>query len=95
MNDAVKNNRSDFFGADDEAWDHETGKPGIQLFANAIQVWAVCNLKPGRAPSVANAAEAFAVDPRMIVEAVNANYWMFLAGPDNDFTKISIEHEGE
>lgn len=86
---------SEFFGRDDDAWDHDTGKPGIQLFANAVQVWAISNANAGRPSNVAAAAAAFAVEPMMIVKAVDAHYWMFLSGPDDDFTKMLIEHEGE
>lgn len=86
---------SKFFGHDDDAWDHDTGKPGIQLFGNAVQVWSILNANAGRPSTVAAAAEAFAIAPQMVLEAVAAHYWMYLEGPDDDFTKMTIEHEGE
>lgn len=86
---------SDFLGHDVDGWDHDTGKPGIQTFGNAIQVWAILNSEAGRPSTVAAAAEAFSVAPRMVLEAVAAHYWMYLEGPDDDYTKMRIEHEGE
>lgn len=77
---------------DREMWDSETGKPGIILFANAVQVWAV--LQEGDV-SVSRAATAFNVLPAMIVAAVKSHAWMFLTGPRDDFDKLLIEHEGE
>ncbi|MXN51856.1 hypothetical protein GR158_12060 [Shinella sp. AETb1-6] len=87
--------QSEYFGHDDDAWDQNTGKPGIQLFANAVQVWAFSNANAGQPSNVAAAASAFAVEPLMIKLAVEAHYWMYLSGPDDDFTKLQIEHEGE
>lgn len=86
---------SDFFGHDVAGWDHDTGKPGIQTFGNAVQVWAVLNAEANRPSTIAAAAEAFAVSPQMVFEAVDAHYWMFIEGPHDDFTKMRIEHEGE
>lgn len=86
---------SKFFGHDDAAWDHDTEKPGIQLFGNAVQVWSILNAEAGRSLTVAAAAEAFAVAPQMVLEAVAAHYWMYLEGADDDFAKMRIEHEGE
>jgi hypothetical protein len=87
---------SDFFGRDDDTWNHEDdGKIGVSLFGNAIQVWATFNTKAGLVATVGGAALAFSVEPQMVIEAVNAHYWMFITGPDDDFTKMHIEHEGE
>ena len=77
------------------AWASIDGKIGVSLFGNAIQVWAMLNANAGKHSSVADAAAAFSVEPLMIIEAVNAHYWMFITGPDDDFTKMQIEHEGE
>ncbi len=85
-----------YFGNDEHSWNHEDdGKVGISLFGNAVQVWAIFNANAGKSTSIADAAEAFSVDPLMIIEAVNAHYWMFTSGPHDDFTKMKIEHEGE
>lgn len=73
-------------------WDTETGAPGIALFNNAIQVWAVAQQRP---VSVADAARAFNVSPERIVEAVEEHYWMFLEGIPGDYEYLMIEHEGE
>lgn len=86
---------SEFFGHDADGWDHDTGRPGIHTFGNAVQVWAICNAGAGHPATVAAAATAFAVEPRMIAEAVTAHYWMYLSGSHGDFTKMQIEHEGE
>lgn len=80
---------SEYFNEEDEdIWDTETGKPGINLFASAVQVWAC---QQNELQTVEKAAEVFNVDPEMIREAVEHHYWMFLGGPDGNI----IEHEGE
>ena len=87
---------SNFFGRDDDTWNHEDdGKIGVSLFGNAVQVWAIMNANSGRPTTVATAADAFFVSPLMIIEAIEAHAWMFITGPDDDFTKMQIEHEGE
>jgi hypothetical protein len=87
---------SEYFGQDDDSWNHEDdGKVGVSLFGNAVQVWAIFNANAGNPTSVADAAVAFAVHPVMIIEAINDHAWMFITGPDDDFTKMQIEHEGE
>lgn len=83
------------FAAEDceDGWDQETGKPGVGLFGNAVQVWSITqNHTP---VTVAEAAAAFNVAPSMIVAAVKAHPWMFLEGQEGDFSKMTIEHEGE
>lgn len=84
---------SDLFAAadQDDRWDQETGKPGIALFGNAVQVWSILN---GR-KSVAEAAAAFNCPPQMVAAAVKQHYWMLLVGCGDDFTKVFIEHDGE
>lgn len=87
---------SKYFGHEEDSWNHEDdGKIGVSLFGNAVQVWAMLNANASKPTSVTDAAAAFSVDPLMIIEAVNAHYWMFITGPDDDFTKMQIEHEGE
>lgn len=86
---------SDYFGRDPTRFDIEDdgdGKPGIVQFGNALQVWSVMQERP---TSVAEAAVAFNCEPLMIIEAVNDHNWMLLTGPDDDFTKLMIEHDGE
>lgn len=87
--------KSEFFAQHGEGWDHDTGRVGINTFATALQVWAIRNREAGKPSTVAVAAEAFCCDPRMIIEAVDWFYWMFLAGPTDDYSKLQIEHEGE
>lgn len=70
----------------------ETGQPGIFLFANALQVWAI---RQDHLVSVAEAAVAFRCPPLAIMEAVDRHAWMFLSGPDDDYSRLLIEHEGE
>ncbi|NTG86187.1 hypothetical protein G6L15_08515 [Agrobacterium rhizogenes] len=87
---------SGFFGANEEEWNHEDdGKVGIMLFGNAVQVWAIFNTEASKPTDVASAATAFAVEPLMIIEAINDHPWMYIEGPDDDFSKMLIEHEGE
>mgnify|MGYP000893522139 CR=1 FL=1 len=81
-----------FAGSDDEGWDTETGKPGVVLFANALQVWSA--LQTGDV-TVRSAATAFNVAPAMVVAAVKSHAWMFLTGPRDDYDRLKIEHEGE
>lgn len=82
------------FASDDHAgWDQETGEPTIMHFANAVQVWAICQDKP---QSVADAAKAFNVEPALVIQAIeDGNAWMFLTGPRDDYGKLIIEHDGE
>lgn len=87
---------SKYFGQDEESWNHDDdGKIGVALFGNAVQVWSIMNSNAGKLATVSEAAASFSVDPLMVIEAVNAHYWMFISGPDDDFTKMQIEHEGE
>ena len=93
---------SGYFAEDAFGWDQETGKPGIITFGTALQVWALFNhnekyARKAKDPviTVAEAALAFCCPPQMIVEAVNDHCWMFLEGPQDDFTKLTIEHDGE
>lgn len=91
-------NESYFAGDEDSSgWCHDTGKPGINLFGNAIQVWAIMQAEGGstKQPTIRNAALAFNSPDAMIREAVEAHYWMLVTGPDDDPTKQFIEHEGE
>lgn len=74
-------------------WDHETGAPSPDHLANAIQVWSVLQ---GRKTSVAEAARAFNVAPRHVIEVIDREYgWMSLIGPRDDLKNLIIEHEGE
>ena len=66
-------------------WNHDTGNPGVMLFANAVQVWAIAQDRPVTAKE---AAASFNVDPDLVREAVEEHPWMFL-------TNDVIEHEGE
>lgn len=83
---------SAYFASEGDGWDQNTGRPGKDLFGNAVQVWSILQERP---TSVAEAATAFNCDPMMIVEAVRDHYWMMLSGPTDDFAKCIIEHEGE
>jgi hypothetical protein len=82
------------FGSDPDSWNIEdSGNVGIQLFGNAVQVWTVMQNRSG--VTVAEAAAAFNCTPRMVRAAVDEHAWMDACGPDDDFTKQTIEHEGE
>lgn len=84
------------WASDPAGWDQDTQRPGISLFGNAVQTWAV--MQDRSKVTVAEAALAFNVAPRRIIEAVEQHYWMFIDGPvdyGTDFSKLTIEHEGE
>lgn len=83
----------DTWAEDTMGWDRDTGNPGIMLFANAVQVWAVMQDK--RPITVGDAAAAFNAETRRVAEAVREHPWMFLEGPDDDPARQTIEHEGE
>lgn len=83
------------FGKDDDGWDvGDTGQVGISLFGNAIQVWSAFQQRNDDV-TIAEAAVAFRCTPQMVRAAVDAHPWMFVAGPDDDFSKQTIEHDGE
>ena len=84
---------TEFAKSEDDEWDQETGAPSIGLFGRALQCWSVCQAR--ERVTVAEAAAAFNVEPRLIIEAAEDHYWMFLTGPRDDYTKLIIEHEGE
>lgn len=68
------------------AWNAD-GEPGISLFSNAIQVWAIAQDRGGL--TINEAALAFNVRPDLIRQAVEDHPWMFVGSGD------VIEHEGE
>ncbi len=69
-----------------ERWNIATGEPGVGLFANAVQVWA---LAQERRATVEEAALTFNTTPQVIRQAVEHHYWMYLAADG------VIGHEGE
>lgn len=71
----------------------ENGEVGISPFQleGAIQTWSALQ---GRATSIVEAATTFNVRPELVREVVEANFWMFVVGPEGDPTKQFIEHEG-
>lgn len=78
---------------DDWGWDQATGAPRISLFGSAVQVWSAMQGEP---VSVQQAADAFKVPPRRIIQAVEEHSWMFLSGPmSDDYAHMMIEHDGE
>lgn len=88
---------SEWFGSAEYGWDEETGRPGIGIFGNALQVWSICQRKAS--VTVAEAAAAFKVTEQVIRDAVENHYWMFLEaidadGPDSA-ENTCIRHEGE
>lgn len=92
--DASWKQTGEFANDDCITWDQETGAPTKMHLANAIQVWDL--LRDSATPSmVADAAKAFNVPGAIIIAAVEEHPWMFIAGPTDDYTKCSIEHDGE
>ena len=67
-------------------WNHDTGMPGIALFANAVQIWAIAQ---NRDITVNDAAMSFNVAPDLIRQAADWHYWMSVGAGD------IIKHEGE
>lgn len=62
--------------------------------AGAILTWRAMNFGEDR--SVADAAKAFNTSPSVIREAITVHaYWVFISGPDDDYTKQMIELDGE
>lgn len=68
---------------------------GITLgdIGRALCLWASMN--SGSDTSVRRAAAVFATTDEVIRAAVGADPWAFLAGPDDDPTKQTIEVDGE
>lgn len=62
-------------------------------FKKALAVFSWMN--PSMPITVRFAAQSFNVADATIKEAVEDLYWVFLAGPDDDPTKQTIEHDGE
>ncbi len=79
------------FPADD--WSVEEGIPDIASVANAIQVWLM--FQPELRHSVRQVGEVFNLDDAQVRQAVEAHYWMYLDGPDDDPNQQFIEHDGE
>lgn len=92
MSDKPQRYDWDDWASNDMEWDADTGAPGLTSFGNAVQKWSVMQC---RRTSVAEAARTFNCLPSRIVEAIDAHPWMFVEGPDDDFEKLMIEHEGE
>lgn len=78
---------------DDLTWDQDTGAPTKMHFGNAIQVWAFMQDDP--VVTVASAATTFNVPGARIIEAVEDHPYMVIVGPHDDYTKATIEHDGE
>lgn len=77
----------------DVGWtDTEDGVPNVFDVANAIQIWAIFN---GGPVTVRQAGDTFNLDDAQVRQAVEAHAWMYLAGPSDDPTRQTIEHEGE
>ena len=84
------------FGADPGSWncgawnagpeDDGSGNPGVILFGNAVQVWAVLQ---DRIVTVNEAALTFNAEPSLVRQAIEESAWMFVG--END----TIQHEGE
>jgi len=75
-----------------DEWDQDEGNPDIGAVAQAIQVWDMFN--PGE-HTVREIGEVFNLDDAQVRQAVEAHYWMYLDGPDDDPTKQIVQHEGE
>lgn len=81
-----------YFGPNDDDWNIDEGgdgKPGVSLFASALQVWS---LMQDRDVPVTEAADAFNTVPDMIREAVEEHPWMLIG---NDDGVEVIQHDGE
>lgn len=85
--------KMDTWAPDDMGWDHDTGNPGIMLFGNAVQVWAIRQNRP--MVTVGQAAKAFKIEPAKVAEAVSAHPWMYLDFTDKPLAEQIIEHDGE
>lgn len=72
-----------------ERWDQKTGRPGIEDFADAVQMWSI--LQNRTDTTIEEAAAVFNVPIEMVRQAVEDHPWMFLEGKDGNV----IGHEGE
>lgn len=66
----------------------------FENFQTAVQVWSFMQAVD-QPQTVADAAALFQVKPAVIVKAVEEHPWMYLNGPDDDYSKMIIEHDGE
>jgi hypothetical protein len=79
------------FTADIFAGLGEVGLIGTQ-FVGALSCWVWMQQ---RDVTVAEAANVFNITPEIVVEAVNAHPWMFLAGAEGAGPELQfIEHDG-
>lgn len=87
-------NKSGFFGrcpdsynleGDPDNWtvsekSDSTGRPGINIASNAISFWIG---QQDRDPTVGEIADAFKMPPAAVVEACEANTWLFVCRDDD------------
>lgn len=73
-------------------WDVDTGAPAIGLLGSALRVWVLLQDRP---TSVAEAARVFNLEPTRIVEAVELQPHLCLAGPRDDVARLIIEPRGD
>jgi hypothetical protein len=76
-----------------DEWDQDEGHPDINSVALAIQIWTMFN--PPYRHSVRKVGEVFNLDDAQVRQAVEAHYWMYLDGPDDNPHQQFIEHDGE
>jgi hypothetical protein len=78
-----------YFAPEGKPWDQETGRPGIEDFADAIQTWSI--LQNRTDTTIEEAAAVFNVPIEMVRQAVEHHPWMVLEGKDGNV----IGHEGD
>lgn len=76
-----------------DVWDETEGIPDVGSVAVAIGIWLMFN--PPYRHSVRKVGEVFNFDDAQVRQAVQAHYWMYLVGPDDDPHQQFIEHDGE
>ena len=77
-----------------QCFEPDEGEAGLHEsdFRQALQTWCFMQNRP---VSVREAAIVFNVADAMVCKAVNEHAWLFLSGPDDDMSRLIIEHEGE
>ena len=79
-----------FFGQDAEG----CGIP-LDNLGTAIQVWTALHTEAtGASATLRATAQAFHIDDALVREVVADHPWLYLAGPDDDPSRQTVEHEG-
>lgn len=77
----------------DNPFDYNNGLPGLFMFSNALQIWAVLQDSPN--VQVIDAATTFNVAPELIAEAATIHPYLVVERRDQDDVRLwTIGHDG-